>query len=386
MKNDGARNSRPISIDSGVLTLKQLDAHERKYSYSNPELGGKLSGPLLDFDFLCGELSDDQPVRALTHRSRRSTEIYNFRESLSNLDEQFSLARSRKRTKSSHRASMDFEINLKTCAIEVKDITEALEESEDSEIQIVHCDKSLGYESDVSNFTTQSVHSNWDQHFHKNPSTEWWFNRVDTNISESASDWDDSEKEAGTPLKSPETHSLQKGSPNESNKDSEYSSKNILAVCRQKDVTRARLITMDTTLAIIASWLIDSKTTKRWSENFYYRHRRYPNTNLGLSLGEILVKPLDFTCHGLLFSFGPVNGKLTYKIMVRKLGELKKLCKLDGVDVPALYRDSINRKSIEVDYELNDLSLSARGTIVDEIKDDSISFPERRSGVRVIDL
>jgi len=204
-----------------------------------------------------------------------------------------------------------------------------------------------------------------------------------------------SQQDTSAPLKPLRIHSLQLGSSAESDKDCEYSSNNILAVCRQKDVTRATIITMDTTLDIIASWLIDSNRTesfegerKRWSGNFSYRHKRYPNTNLGVSLGEIFFKPLDFTCHGLLFSFGPINGKLTYKIMVSKLGELKKLCKLGGVNLAAIYRDSIKRRSTVEDYEFNDPhpSVNRRDTVIEEIKNESISLPDRRSTVRVINL
>jgi len=170
MINDSVRKSRPVSFDASVQTLNQFDTHEQKYSYSIPKRGSKLSGPLLDFDFLRAELSDKQPAKELPCKSRPSTVLYNFKESLNSLNDKFALSRATKRKKGCHRASVDLEINLKTCAFEVKDVTEAY--SDDSEIQLVQCDKLLGYDSDASNFTTLSVQSDWDQHFHRNTSTD----------------------------------------------------------------------------------------------------------------------------------------------------------------------------------------------------------------------
>jgi len=268
------------------------------------------------------------------------------------------------------------------------DINSSLLDSDDSDIMVVLSDQAEGYESDASNITTFSVQSNWDQYFdRKKPLADIFLERGDRSETASlVSDWDEdlSENEkksvAFRALKNRASNSIEiEAMPNSS----------ILVVCKKKKhVTRARIISMDTTLAALASWVSNDTTQSlvHRSENFSYKTKRYNSSKLGVSISELFTKPLDSSSQGLLILYGPVNGKLTYKILLTKVKELRRLCKQDGIDYSSIFKE--NRDILDI--------MSRRDT-VEDIKSEPSSDCQspknelpleslRSTSIRTIDL
>jgi len=264
-------------------------------------------------------------------------------------------------------------------------IDSSLLDSDDSEFMVVLSDQAEGYESDASNITTFSVQSNWDQYFDKKkPLADIFLERGDRSETNSVvSDWDEDGSE--NEKKCVAIRSLQKRASNSIDYEAMPNS-SILVVCKKKKhLTRARIISMDTTLASLASWISNDTTQSlvHRSENFSYNFKRYNSSKLGVSISELFTKPLDSSSQGLLILYGPVNGKLTYKILLTKVKELRKLCKQDGIDYSSIFRD-------------NGDIISRRDT-VEEIKSEpsECQSPKRKlsleslakgSNIRIVDL
>merc|ERR1719397_2297486 len=102
------------------------------------------------------------------------------------------------------------------------------------------------------------------------------------------------------------------------------------------------------TLASLASWLHNEKPVDNLAQQpkiyFSYKFKRYTSSELEVSIKELFSEPLDSLSQGLLIFYGPINGKLTYKIMLHGLKDLQRLCIHDGIDFKTMLKENMTRR------------------------------------------
>jgi len=184
---------------------------------------------------------------------------------------------------------------------------------------------SLGYESDVSNIT------NWDTYYETSNATHVSTTPSCRNTSAGdGSDWDEdiSDQDKLNPfgcVKRTPSSPISLEPPIERRRKSAL----ILAVGLSKNGTKTTRISLETTLFQITAWL--GGVSESRVENFSYGHRRFPLSKFGKSIGEIIGKKSPSLKNwGLIFFIGPVQGRLSYKMMVKSERDLQAFCGVDG--------------------------------------------------------
>lgn len=265
-------------------------------------------------------------------------------------------------------------------------------DSDDSELKLVMNDANAeGYESDASNTTAVSVRSNWDKYYDKKRPWDIWLEKGDVHLSETpslTSDWE----EAGflTDVSESENkcaafRGLRTRTSTGSSEILEAITNGILVVFKKnKHTTRARLISDEMTLASLASWLRNEKPVDSLAQQgkiyFSYNFKRYTSSKLEVSIKELFSDPLDSLSHGLLIFYGPINGKLTYKIMLHGLKDLQRLCINDGIDFKTMLKENMTRRETFEEIKL-DQPLPRKDT-TDELKLE----PQKHDKLRTDDL
>jgi len=184
---------------------------------------------------------------------------------------------------------------------------------------------SLGYESDVSNIT------NWDTYYETSHATHVSTTPSCKNTSAGDfSDWDEdiSDQDKLNPfgcVKRITSSPISLEPPIEHRRKSTL----ILAVGLSKNGTKKTRISLETTLFQITAWL--GGVSESRVENFSYGHWRFPLSKFGKSIGEIIGKKNPSLKNwGLIFFIGPVQGRLSYKMMVKSERDLQAFCGVDG--------------------------------------------------------
>lgn len=398
--NDAARQSR--ATGSKFPELKNAEPIEQRRNSIHDDDGSLSERLTLEF-----WTKKDNDKSKQSHRSRPSTELFQKNLALNGLTEpQYNFSLNEilpSPTGLRHRISKDIETAtserlekvIEPSLVELNGAFAA--DSDDSEFQLIWNEaQDKGYESDASNITTISIGSNWDHYFlDKKKPPDIWLERGEHNLSETpsvASDWDEAGFATdGSEMMDAKGITLRTLS-NRASGSIEIVDRpgTILVVCKKNNhVTRARTISMDTTLATLASWINSDKSAESLAqhrkENFSYNFKRYNSAKLGVSIGELFTKPIDSSIQGLLIFYGPINGKLTYKILLTKMKELRRLCKQDGIDFtriwteksesPAKRRDTF--EEIKLDQQLPKLDNA------DELK---LELPTKRKKYRTVDL
>jgi len=184
---------------------------------------------------------------------------------------------------------------------------------------------SLGYESDLSNIT------NWDTYYETSHATHISTTPSCKNASiGDFSDWDEdiSDHDKLNPFGCAKRIPIV---PNSLDTPVERRRKNksILAVGLSKNGTKKMRIPPETNLFQISDWL--GGVSEIRVENISYGHRRFPLSKFGKSIGEIIgQKNLSLKNWGLIFFTGPVQGRMSYKMMVKSERDLQAFCGVDG--------------------------------------------------------